>query len=70
MGKKILRAIFAIIAGGVSYVVGVALWFLTYNWKIFTQFVRDLNVEVAITLIIPGVFAGILIAILWPKRKS
>ena len=70
MGKKFLRAIFAIIAGGVSYVVGVALWFLTYNWEIFTQFVRNLNAEVAITLIIPGVFAGILIAILWPKRKS
>lgn len=70
MGKKIMRAIFALLVGGVSYVVGVALWFLTYNWEIFTQFVRDFSIEVAIMLIVPGVLAGILIAILWPNKKS
>ena len=72
MGKKFLRAILALLAGVASFIIGVALWFLAYNLDVFIQFVKNFNVEVAVTLIVPGVLAGILISTLWPggKKKS
>lgn len=72
MGKKFLRAILALLAGVASFIIGVALWFLAYNLDVFIQFVKNFNVEVAVTLIMPGVLAGILINSLWPhgKKKS
>ena len=72
MSKKFLRAMLALIAGGASYIFGVAFWYLSYKWDEFILFVKDFNMEVAVTLIVPGVLAGILISTLWPggKKKS
>lgn len=70
MGKKFLRMVFALFIGGASYVLGVAFWFLSFKWDEFVLFVKNFNSEVAVTLIIPGVLAGILITTLWPKKKS
>lgn len=70
MGKKILRMLFALLVAGASYVIGVALWFLSYKWEVFTQFVANFNHEVAITLILPALFAGGLLHALWPRGKK
>ena len=72
MGKKFLRMVFALFVGGVSYILGVAFWFLSFKWDEFILFVKNFNIEVAVTLIVPGVLAGILFSSLWPhgKKKS
>lgn len=70
MKETMKRLLIALILGVVTYVIGVALLFLNYNWEIFTQFVKNFNVEVGITLIIPALVAGWVLRTLCPRRKK
>lgn len=70
MGKKILRIIFALFIAVLSYVIGVALCFLNYNWNLFTQFVKNFNYEVVITLIFPLLISCGLLHAFWPHKKK
>lgn len=65
--KRVLKAIGL---GVATYAIGVALLFLNYNWEIFSQFVKNFNMEVGITLIIPAVVAGGVLHALWPRKKK
>ena len=64
------RVLAAIVVAAVTYGIGVAILFLNYNWEVFVQFVKNFNIEVGITLIIPGVVAGGVLHALWPRRKK
>lgn len=70
MRETMKRLLITLILGVATYVIGVALLFLNYNWEIFTQFVKNFNVEVGITLIIPALAAGWVLRTLWPRRKK
>jgi len=70
MRNTMKRVLIALILGVVTYVIGVALLFLNYNWEIFTQFVKNCNVEVGITLIIPALVAGWVLRSLWPRKNK
>ena len=54
----------------VTYLIGVALFFLNYNWATFVQFVKSFQLEVAITLIIPALIAGGVGHALWSMGKK
>lgn len=64
------RVIAIILATAVTYLIGVALLFLNYNWTAFVQFVKNFQLEVAITLIVPALIAGGVCHALWAKGKK
>lgn len=70
MGNVAKRILVTLVLGVLTYVIGVALLFLSYNWTTFVQFVKNFNIEVAITLIVPALLAGWVIRDRMPRRTK
>ena len=70
MWKMVKRIMAVTLVTAVTYLIGVALFFLNYNWATFVQFVKSFQLEVAITLIIPAVIAGGVGHALWSREKK
>lgn len=70
MRKMIVRILAVILATVATYTIVVALLFLNYNWTAFVQFVKNFQLEAAITLIVPALIAGGVGHALWAKGKK
>ncbi len=70
MRETMKRLMIALSLGVATYVIGVALLFLNYNWDVFIQFVKDFNIEVGITLVVPALVAGWIMRGRWPRRTK
>ncbi len=70
MWKMVKRIMAVTLVTAVTYLIGVALFFLNYNWATFVQFVKSFQLEVAITLIIPALIAGGVGHALWSMGKK
>lgn len=71
MRKIIGRVFFSLFWATVTYLIGVSLLFLNYNWVTFTQFVHQAEIESLLTLIIPAfISGGVGIKLLFPRPKT
>ena len=70
--EMVKRIVAVVGATAATYLIGTALFFLNYNWTVFVQFVKDVDAEGMITLIIPALIAGGVGHALWSlgKKKS
>ena len=70
MWKKIKRMMAILSATALAYLMGVAVFFLNYNWTVFVQFVKEVSIGSMITLIVPGLVAGAIGHALWGMGKK
>ncbi len=70
MWKKIKRMMAILSATALAYLMGVAVFFLNYNWTVFVRFVKEVSIGSMITLIVPGLVAGAIGHALWGMGKK